>query len=170
MRRLGAAAFAVGLLCATAVPAHAQELVGAPLIDVRAGGAPLGSLAPGYLDANVARAYQASGSLGSLSQGPGAAPTSTAPAVTVTPTVTAGPTTVTPTVTAVPVTVTPTVTGTPVTVTPTRVAPPVTVTPTDTASPVTSTPTATAPVVTVTPTVEETVTTTATGDRHDYID
>jgi len=123
----------------------------------------MGSLAPRFLDANVAREYQAAGSLGSLSQGTGAAPapTNTAPAVTVTPTVTAGPITVTPTVTAVPVTVTPTVTGAPATVTSTRVAPPVTVTPTETAVPVTVTPTSTAVPVTVTDT--ETATTTVTG-------
>ena len=167
IRRIATAAFAAGLLCASAIPAHAQGQVGASPIDVRTGAAPMGSLAPTFFDANVAREYQAAGSLGSLSQGPGVAPapTSTAPAVTVTPTVTAGPITVTPTVTAVPVTITPTVTGVPVTVTPTQVAPPVTVTPTNTASPVTSTPTVTAPVVTVTPTVEETavVTTTVTG-------
>lgn len=182
LRRFATTAFALALACVATVPAYAQGQAGAPMLNVETHGTGMGSLAPGFLNANEARNYQAGGSLGSLSQGPGAAPTptSTAPAVTVTPTVTAGPVTVTPTVAAVPVTVTPTVTaptetvtetatmtvtGTETattTVTATETAAPVTVTPTDTAVPVTSTPTVTAPVETVTPTVEEATTVTAT--------
>lgn len=154
IRRLTTTAFALTLACISVAPAHAQEPTEASVVKTRVESTGVGSLAPGLFNVNAARNYQAAGSLGSLSQGPGAAPAITAPAVTVTPTVTAGPVTVTPTATAVPVTVTPTVTNVPITVTPTN-----------TAVPVTSTPTVTAPTLTVTPTAEETVTSTFTASE-----
>lgn len=154
IKRLTTAAFALGLACISAVPAHAQELTDASVVKTRVETTGVGSLAFGPFNVNAARDYQAAGSLGSLSQGSGAAPPNTVPAVTVTPTVTAGPVTVTPTATAVPVTVTPTVTNVPVTVVPTS-----------TAVPITTTPTVTAPASTVTPTADATITSTITASE-----